>query len=197
VYGHAHYSMLRIECPLSIPFLLCCVHLSSKRNRSDLHLQYAAGILRGDIEAQEKVLKTENTVVVGDFNMNPFEAGMTATGAMHALPCYKLASRMVSRTVDGASYNMFYNPSWRLLGDRDQSAGTYYYSDSSHDTLYWHVFDQVVIRPRFGKRLLSDSVRVVTSICGDSLARPSGYPHVSDHFPLAFTIDVSLGEKNV
>ena len=66
-------------------------------------------------EAEEQVGHTR-TVIVGDFNMNPFEPGMAGILGFQAVMDRRIAQR-ITRTVDRKEYSFFYNPMWSRLGD--------------------------------------------------------------------------------
>ena len=61
-----------------------------------------------DLE-QEQQAGHPRTVLVGDFNMNPFESGMVGAAALHSAMSRQVWSRG-SRTVKGHEYPFFYNP---------------------------------------------------------------------------------------
>jgi hypothetical protein len=50
-----------------------------------------------------------NTVFVGDFNMNPYDQGMTLVNGVHGLMTARLA-RMGDRLYRQRRYRRFYNP---------------------------------------------------------------------------------------
>src|SRR5215211_5035003 len=103
--------------------------------------------LAGVISETEDVIGHQRTVLVGDFNMNPFDLGMVGAQALNAVMTRDLARRE-GRTVAGRPYRYFYNPMWGCYGDRTPGpAGTYYYSAPGPRGYYWHLFDQVLLRP--------------------------------------------------
>jgi hypothetical protein len=56
--------------------LLVGVHLPSKLYQSEQTQLIEATEFKREIEGAERALGNHNTFIVGDFNMNPFEAGM-------------------------------------------------------------------------------------------------------------------------
>ena len=64
-----------------------------------------------DIAHVEENAGHQRTILVGDFNMNPFETGMVAARGLHGVMSRHIAQRG-SRTVQGRSYPFFYNPMW-------------------------------------------------------------------------------------
>ncbi|HTU17781.1 MAG TPA: hypothetical protein VMG10_06920 [Gemmataceae bacterium] len=124
--------------------------------------------------------------------MNPFEEGVTAALGLHAVLTRALADR-VERTVQGMAYRFFYNPMWGFWGDRSAGpAGTYYHRSSSVGELFWHMFDQVLLRPDLMHKV--HDLMIVDCIQGEHLVSgPSSLPRAadySDHLPLVFRLDL-------
>ncbi len=76
-----------------------------------------------EIELAEEESGHKNTVIFGDFNMNPFDKGMISAAALNSLPSLRIAKNE-SRIIQGPKHSFFYNPSWNLLGDLDDTPGT-------------------------------------------------------------------------
>jgi len=91
-----------------------------------------------------------NILICGDFNMNPFEQGMALNTGFNAMMDKNLVQIRKSRTVQGKKFDFFYNPMWTLFG-KDVGAGTapgtYFYNEGEPVTQYWHILDQVIMRP--------------------------------------------------
>jgi hypothetical protein len=122
--------------------------------------------------------------------MNPFDEGVIGAPALHAVMTRKLAERKERRVV-GTSYRFLYNPMWGFFGDRTIGPpGTYYHRAATVGDLFWHMFDQVLLRPSL-MYLLRDLV-ILDQIDGESLlSHPVGLPRdaaCSDHLPLAFRL---------
>lgn len=164
------------------------VHLSSKLYNGDESEQLHYSMhLRMDIENIEKDVKSEKTIVVGDFNMNPFESGMLSATGLHAFPTKFEASKN-SRTVKEIKYKMFYNPMWSFLGDLTTPFGTYHYNAGKFLQTYWHLFDQVLIRPALLNYVDVKNVEILTVIKETKLVNSRKTPSVSDHLPIFFEI---------
>ena len=130
---------------------------------------------------------------MGDFNMSPFENGMTGARELHGVCSARIAAEG-SRKVQGQSYPYFYNPAWALIASRRHaSPGTYHYSRSSHYEHFWHTFDQVLIRPSLLGAFNLDTLQIVTSAGDVSLLDYRGRPdkiEASDHLPILFDLDI-------
>ncbi len=163
------------------------VHFPSKSHADENDQLEESKLFISDLERDETSLNNANTVVLGDFNMNPFEKGMLSAGAFNAFPTksevVKRERRLLKR-----EYKFFYNPMWSFFGDRDLPLGSYFYNASKHYTLRWNIFDQVLVRPDIMDRLNISDIKIITEVSGYNLRSSTGKPNVSDHFPLFFKI---------
>jgi endonuclease/exonuclease/phosphatase family metal-dependent hydrolase len=132
------------------------------------------------------------TVVVGDFNMNPFEFGLVAADCFHAVMDTRIADKQ-SRKVQGEVRKFFYNPMWHLFRETFSAPlGTYYYNNSSRQrNYYWNTFDQVLVSPDLLDSFPIDQLSVLTTIGKIALVREDGRPDPavgSDHLPILFDL---------
>ena len=177
-------------------YLLCCVHLPSQiYENSNRKREIIISQIIEDICLKEKELNSDNTIVVGDFNMNPYELGCTDAAFFHGIPIYKESIRK-SRIIAKQEFKMFYNPMWNFWGDFSPPYGTYYYNGSTSDNIYWHIYDQVLIRPILRERFITESLKIITSAKELSLLDKCGHPNVdiSDHLPITFQIKENYHE---
>jgi endonuclease/exonuclease/phosphatase family metal-dependent hydrolase len=156
-----------------------------------------------DIRKIEEDAGHTRTVLVGDLNMNPFDAGLVDTSALHAVMTKRLAASV--QDLDARKESLpFYNPMWSYFGDwspalraegnpPDRVPGTYFFGDTNdRASHFWQVYDQVLLRPQLMDRLVrldvagTDGLEPLTS-------KKSGRPRkasLSDHLPLVFTIEL-------
>lgn len=177
--------------PIEEPLLLVALHLPSRLYYSEDDLaSLCPGFVRVIRDAEVNV-GHQRTVVIGDFNMSPFEAGMIGATGFHAVMDRRVASRRM-REVRGQDCYFFYNPMWSKMGDfGPEPPGTYFYDGGKPVTMYWHVFDQLLVRPSLAMSFQPDDIAIVTSIGTHRLtmeanARPDH--SVSDHLPLVANI---------
>lgn len=172
--------------------LLAALHFPSKVNWNDRDQQDEAGVFARHIAQCEAEFRHRRTVVVGDFNMNPFEHGMSSSHGFHGVMTRTIARR-VSRTVNDREYPFFYNPMWSCFGDRTEGPpGTHYYDGGKPLTYFWNVYDQVLIRPDLLDRF-HDELSILDSDGVRSLLTSRGRPDIkdgSDHLPLLFRLDL-------
>ncbi len=180
-------SVRKLTPPLGPDVILVAVHLPSKLHHSDSDLAMFSIRVAEVIEEAERRTGHDRTVVIGDFNMNPFEKGMVAADAMHAVMDRRTASEL-ERTVQKRQCRFFFNPMWSRLGDGTAGPpGTYYYRSSSQACYFWNTFDQVLIRPSLLDFFCNDDLKVVTTIGQVDLLDRNGRPDqrsFSDHLPL-------------
>lgn len=167
--------------------LIAFVHFTSKTHSDENDQLEESKVFRSDLERDENLLKTSNTIVLGDFNMNPFEKGMLSARALNAFPTKNEVQRK-ERTVKGKSYRFFYNPMWSFFGDRHIPLGSYYYNASKHYTLKWNIFDQVLVRPEIMDKLNIQDIKIISDVGDINLCSNSGKPTISDHLPLFLKI---------
>ena len=172
--------------------LLAAAHFQSKNNLSAGGQGLLTAELAKEICVAEENVGHNRTVLVGDLNMNPFELGVTGMNALHAVMTKKIAGKL-ERTVSGKKYRFFYNPMWGHFGDCSSGPpGTYYRHGASPDEIFWHILDQVLIRPELMKGLRD--LAILELIDGQSLlSSRGGLPLVSkfsDHLPLTFRLDL-------
>lgn len=192
VHEGARFTMRRIQLPLRAEVLLVAAHMPSKLRWRDSSQEHEVISLADDIRAAEKRVKHRRTVLVGDFNMQPFENGMTSAKGLHGVMSRQIASRG-TRIVQEREYPFFYNPMWSLMGDlSDGPPGSYYYDSAQQIEHYWWMFDQVLIRPELVTNSGDNRYRLLTKIGNKSLVDGKGKPNSqigSDHLPLYFEID--------
>lgn len=183
----AHYSLQIV----SKKYILCCAHLLSQiltNNEGQRNLVIQD--LIKDIEDTEKINSMDSSLIVGDLNINPFEYACISAGYINGMPYNEIASKN-TRKVGENRYKIFYNPMWKYLGNRTPPFGTHYYDGERADNIYWHIYDQVLIRPCLMDFFEEDSLKIVTQTSLCSLLNRKGHPDkikVSDHLPILFEI---------
>ena len=181
----------RLAPPVGAEILLIGAHLPSKRYMSDQEQMILSIELNRTVRDYEIQVGHRRTVIVGDLNMDPFEPGLIAARGFHTTASRRIAQRAV-RQVRGENYHFFYNPMWGHFGDKNATPpGTYFYDNSAEVNFFWHMFDQVLVRPDLLSGFSFDGLEIVTSIRTTSLLLPNGRPNrrlISDHLPIWFEI---------
>lgn len=193
IHDSSYIAIRNIVNPSDPSFLLVAVHLPSKLYEEEYdQIAMCFGIVKA-IERAEQAVGHTRTILVGDFNLDPFESGIVGAEGFHAIMDRNIAKKG-SRVVKGEKYKYFYNPMWNGLGDESKGPpGTYYYDTSRYMNYYWHTFDQVLIRPELLDYFRYDKLDVLTEINGRSLILENGMPDAklaSDHLPIVFEISM-------
>lgn len=188
-------SVRSVVLPVGPDLLLAGVHLPGRVGYGrESGSTWAFRLARAVREAEAQV-GHQRTVVVGDFNMNPFDDGMVGIDGMHAVMDRGIASRGF-RTVQGQPSPFFYNPMWSRLGDGSPGPpGTHFFGDSGPVAYFWNTYDQVLVRPDLLPYFPDDKLRVLTTWTGGSLLDAQGRPDQgqhSDHLPLLFTLQTEI-----
>lgn len=182
-----------LTLPYAEKMLIVAVHLVDKMSQSEKSQHLEAAKIVQIIRNAEIENNTERTLIVGDFNMNPFEDGMIQANSFNAVMSSKMAEKQ-SITIQEKQYGYFYNPMWSLFGDvKNVVPGSYHYRRNELVNHPWNIFDQVLIRPSLLPNFDKSSLHFVDNVAGKTLLTKSGTPNsknYSDHLPLVFTINL-------
>lgn len=176
-------------------FLLAGVHFPSKLYTNPGDIRLVGGDFSRDMLESEKEVMHKNTIIVGDFNANPFEELMTDAGYIHAIYDATAVENKKYRIVYEKERQMFYNPMWNFLGDFNESMGTYYSDTGKAEKFYWNIFDQVIISADVIKAFLKESLTIITKVQYISFVKKDKHPDskmYSDHLPIYFSIKEDL-----
>lgn len=193
VADYSGLSFRRVIPPLGKEILLVGVHLPSKMFMSGEDQVMQCTTFAAKVKEVEEKVGHQRTVVVGDFNLNPFDVGLVSAQGFHACISRSIAKKG-GRVVSGERYPFFYNPMWNCLGDGDSNPpGTYFYEKSSAVVFFWNMFDQVIIRPEMITAFLDASLEIISCTGEKSLLKSDGRPDgavASDHLPLMFALNL-------
>lgn len=179
--------------------LLVATHLSSAMYSSEIARIQRANDLAKTIEKLEDVcnMETHNageksyqTIIVGDFNLQPFSAGIIGKHGFNAIMDPYKALKPI-RKKDGSTAKFYYNPMWHLMGKHDSVLGTYYYdADQDDNSFFWYTFDQILIRPELINDFLWDEFKIIDCIGDKALIKGNriNKNRFSDHLPIKFEI---------
>ena len=183
-----------IDIPTIIKLNLITVHFHSKVNWSEDSLALECVNLARDIEIVEEDSGIFETLIIGDFNMNPYESGLVAANGLHALPDLNHISKNPSgRKIDGVNYKYFYNPMWNFFGDSEKPFGTHYYREPGHVSREWNIYDQVIYRAGLSKFVMNDGVKIIHQINTENLITALNRPDrdsYSDHLPILIKLTI-------
>lgn len=191
-------SIRKLVHPIGIEILLVAVHIQSKLHADEKEQAFISTRIANDIDKREREQGHTRTIVIGDFNMNPFETGLVSADGFHGVMDKQIALKQ-NRTVSGEKRKFFYNPMWSRLGDDSEGcAGTYYYDKSKMINYFWNAFDQVLIRPSLLTYFNQKNLKVIDKIGGiDLIDNGKISNQFSDHLPLMVKLTIShlMGDR--
>lgn len=174
--------------------LLALLHGGDIRNNDAETRQSDAEELASQMRFLQKDKGIEKLILLGDFNMNPFDRGMNLARGLNAMMT-KVCVQSGYRIRHNKQYDFYYNPMWSFFGDNtDGPAGTIY--NTSNQGLYgWSMLDQVIIHHSIVG--LFHKVKILTEAGTESLMNKKGHPNTkiaSDHFPILVSFKEDYNE---
>ena len=172
-------SFYRIESTL-LTCVIGALHLISK-NHADTFSQLQESVDYSKIINRMESENGQNTILVGDFNMNPFDVGMVVPQAFNSVCSLEIAAK-ITRTVQKTKYSYFFNPSWKIFGGDEHGVyGSYYFnSPGGNHSFHWNNFDQALIRPQLLAKYDYDFQLLHSIVEFDITKKKASY---SDHYP--------------
>jgi exonuclease III len=162
------------------------------RNYDSEERQSFAHRLAAEIRFVKEQQKNDKLIILGDFNMNPYERGMNLAAGLNAMMTKKCVQSGTRRHL-GEDFDLYYNPMWSLFGDiPDGPAGTVY-DTSSQGPYGWSMLDQVLLN--YSVVGLFADVTILTASGPYSLMDTNGRPdsqNASDHFPIMLTLSKEI-----
>ena len=177
---------------VALEMLVAGVHLTSKFGGTTEADQTAiASEVIAELNEVEDREQHRNTIMIGDFNMQPYDPGMTNLIGIHGVMTQRLA-KAPDRKYRQKFRRSFYNPMWGLFGDRTAGPpGSHYWQASVLSNTHWGMLDQVLLRPVLTEHL--KNVMILDSDGEHSLVDGTGVPsnkHLSDHLPVLTVLGV-------
>lgn len=167
--------------------LLVGIHFPSKFNNTSAAQQQIIKRWKTWIEGQEKILKTDKTILFGDFNLNPQEISIYSHEGLSAHPTINSATKIKTK---------YYNPMWSTMGDFvyqtgvSKVPGTYFrdIGEDNVDEIHWNVLDGLLIKNSLVGNFLKKELEIIThtenhTFYANNQIDSSNY---SDHLPVKF-----------
>ncbi|MBS1917003.1 MAG: hypothetical protein JST87_12060 [Bacteroidetes bacterium] len=186
-------SVKQFLSPLGRKINFVIVHLPSKLYYDEADQDAFSNEVKKVIDEIENQTNCFDTVVLGDFNMNPFQRGMIQTTGFHSTFDKKTAKENF-RIVQGKEYKYFYNPMWSFFGElgRGKVHGTFFYKSPKPICYFWNIFDQVLFRPTLLDSIFAEeTLEIVTRIGDFELVKGNQIidKKISDHLPIQFELN--------
>jgi hypothetical protein len=189
----ARTTIRHLDLPVAESILVAATHMPSRVNWSEDSLAHECTNLSRLIRVAEKKAGHTRTVLVGDLNMSPFSKGVVSAVGLHGIMDRQIAQKG-KRVVQSKSYPFFYNPMWSHMGDdSSHPPGTHYYNNAEHVNYFWHMYDQVLLRPALLGAFQNKYLKILTSDGSTSLLTRNGLPDpniASDHLPILFKLNI-------
>jgi hypothetical protein len=168
------------------------VHGLDRRNNDDGTRRVFFRRVADAVRAQE-ANSHRRSMVLGDFNAHPFESAVLSSDGLHAIGIRRAGiatQRLVRWGTEEEDF--FYNPMWRKYGhiaSGEAGMATHYWQNYQAGELFWHMLDQVVIRPEESDCFPEDQLNIISSVGTVTPLAPDGTPDASvgsDHLPIVF-----------
>jgi hypothetical protein len=180
------YSFWRVQTEHSV-VTLCGVHLQSALNYDRDELNELTRRLRQDLESVEVFEKHNRTILIGDFNLDPFDQGLTSSEGLGSVSSLRLAQRSPYRKVAFETRRVLYNPMWSHLGDRPSEPEGTYFRPSGIIGYGWRMFDQILFGSSVMELFRDFEVEILRTAGDNDLVDHRGLPDstsASDHLPI-------------
>jgi exonuclease III len=184
-------------------FNIAAVHLYSKVGNSERQqLWKNLPIIQKINEFESTSTNNDKTILIGDFNHNPFENDLNDPNMINGVESKKLISTITLNPLSKRNLNFWYNPMWNLMGDfdfrnnRDRVTGTYFRYTEDENQI-WNFFDGVLLRPSMMDRVNYNFTEVLTSSGTINFLKPFIIrkdeslikDDLSDHLPVKLTLN--------
>lgn len=175
------YSVYSVETAVK-NYILVAVHLEDKRNYKSAERIETIKYLVADIEQTETLLKCSNTVVIGDFNANPYDEELLSKYAFNAVLFKSIINKNELTNPKSLKKKRFYNPILHYISEDTEMYGSFYH-EKEYITPYWYCLDQVLVR-----KSLADKVEHIEYLrkinTQDLIENTVPNSKISDHLPL-------------
>lgn len=191
-------------------FNIAAVHLYSKVNNTERQQLWKNLPIITRVKQLEQQLENESfrrTILVGDFNQNPYESDLCDLPMINAEQNRAIIGMFSPNPVykqKDFNFDFWYNPMWNLLGDHGGSSaknrvtGTYFrYAEDERQM--WHLFDGFILRPELMGCVDFSELSIITGTSTvnflkslitskyESLIRED----ISDHLPVKFSFSTN------
>lgn len=195
--GADRFCICRLRGRDGIALTVAAVHFRSRMHATASDISIDCGALRQEIMAVERAVRHRNTLVMGDFNIDPYDFGLCDRRLMLGVMDRRLAARLDASSDVQLRGAVFYNPMWSRMGDDSPGPpGTYHASSEDHHDYRFHTFDQVLVRPSLVPRL--SAVTVPRRLGTVDLVSKMDLPRkaaVSDHLPVIVEIESGAADE--
>ncbi|TQI66187.1 hypothetical protein LY85_0846 [Clostridium sp. KNHs216] len=187
-----HYSCYKL-IDKGVTHMLFTVHLiSGMYKNEDARSQRACNtsVVLQKIEQDVFAGQELKSIIVGDFNLQPYSQGIAGAFGFNATMSIAKAKQKY-RIVDDVKCNFYYNPIWDIMGSNNLVQGTYYNNNDETDlSIFWYSYDSVLLRPYFIDKFVWDSFKIIEESSSFKFIKSHKIDNdnFSDHLPIKFEI---------
>lgn len=179
------YTIYNVKTALK-DYLLTAIHLEDRRNYKPAERIETIKCLVADIEQTEELFKCSNTIVIGDFNANPYDEELLSKFAFNAVLYKTIIDKSELTNPNSLKRKRFYNPILHYISEDTEMYGSFYH-EKEYATPYWHCLDQVLVRKGLANSV--NHVKYLKKInTKDLLENTIPNVKISDHLPLLVSL---------
>ncbi len=171
---------------------LIAVHLPSKLFSKPRDYDFLVVDLLQTIKNIEENTKHKNTMIVGDFNIDPYSESMNSVNLFNSVMSISTAKRK-TRKYKEKDFDYYYNPMWSFFGENGKGSvhGTYQHKPSEVLSFEWHILDQFLIKSNLADLVDEKELDIITEIGGTNLLTKQKNidDSISDHLPIIIKIN--------
>lgn len=167
-------------------FIFASTHLQDKWTSDSATRIDTIGQMMRSIRGLESASRLDKTIIIGDFNSNPYDRELLQPNSFNAVLFKELIREQEHREWNGTKYRKMYNPILNWISEDTLMHGSYYYGNGP-DTPYWNCLDQILVSRPLIDRI--NSVRYLRKIgTTELIAKIKPRNGISDHLPLVVSI---------
>jgi len=173
-YGEEYYS-------------LAGIHLQDRWSTDTATRLVTIRRLIQDISNVESRCGSKRTVVIGDFNANPYDDELLLADAFNAVLFKDVIKQSETCKVADNTFRRFYNPILNYISEFTKTYGSFHNTNGANSPI-WHCLDQVIVSKALCDQI--SNVQYLKRIGTQTLmARVKPNSAISDHLPLL--VDIS------
>lgn len=157
-------------------FNIAAVHLYSKKGRTEREQMWRNHEILRSLEVWEREeASNSRTILVGDFNANPYESNLRDPFLLRGQENRTLIQHFLKAPPTSAwlrnATGFWYNPMWHVLSDHNAGApvggnalrpvtGSYYWHNEGEGP-FWNLYDGFMVRERLMHEVVHDEIEVL------------------------------------
>lgn len=171
-------------------YVLAGIHLQDKHSHPhDDARRVTAQELLKDVRQERANLSGAEAIIIGDFNVEPYDEIMRTPDLFNAVYFKEVISRKKYRTWQRHRYEYLYSPMLCNYSEDGPQYGSFYCTNLDLET-YWHCLDQVLVTPGLADAIKSVShLRKISDTALISKVAPD--KQLSDHLPLSVRLSIN------